>query len=56
MEQIIVNLIVAAAFLFLARWLYKSFASNRGANEAPSCGSCPQCTSTPDAAVAPLKK
>lgn len=48
MEQIIVNVIVAAAFLFLARWLFKNFASKRAEN-APACGACPQCSTHADA-------
>lgn len=60
MEQIIVNVIVAAAFLFLARWLFKNFASRRVENES-SCGSCPQCATNADAvhsdaAPVPAKK
>jgi hypothetical protein len=44
MQQMIVNVIVAAAFLFLARWLFKSFASRRGA-EAQTCNGCGTCES-----------
>jgi hypothetical protein len=41
MQQIIVDLVVAAAILFLLSWLIRSFVSKR--QEKPACGSCPQC-------------
>ncbi len=60
MEQIIVNVIVAAAFLFLARWLFRNFFPKRAEN-APACGSCAQCASenthgTAAAVTVPVKK
>lgn len=52
MELIIVNIIVAAALLFLARWLYRNFVSKRS-DDAPTCGSCPQCAAEPPAVKSP---
>ncbi len=43
MQQMIVDIVVAAAILFLASWLFRSFVAKRQTKE--SCGSCPQCAS-----------
>ena len=52
MEQIIVDIIVAGAVLFLVRWLYRSFVSKRH-EDAPACGSCSQCAAEPRGVDAP---
>ena len=41
MQQIIVDIVVAGAVLFLARWVFRNFISKR--RETPACGNCPQC-------------
>lgn len=41
MQDIIANIIVAAAILFLIGWMFRNFVSKK--SKAPSCGSCPQC-------------
>ena len=48
MEQVIVNVIVAAAFLFLAHWLYRNIFPKRAEQASASCGSCPQCAADAD--------
>ena len=63
MQQIIVNVIVAAAALFIAHGLYRNFFPKRAAKNSASCGSCPQCASenaptnaTPAPVTVPVKK
>lgn len=41
MQDIIVNVIVAAAVLFLLGWVFRNFISKK--TREPSCGSCPHC-------------
>ena len=49
MQDIIVDLIVLAAVLFLARWLYKNLIAHR---KRPTCGTCGSCA--PDQEARPL--
>ncbi len=46
MQQIIVDVIVAAAFLFVAHWLFRNFVPKRAQQASASCGSCPQCAAS----------
>ncbi len=41
MDAILVNLIVLAAVLFLARWLYRNIFSRNKKNPCEACGVCP---------------
>lgn len=41
MEELLVNVIVATAFLFLIRWCTVNFRSKP--EDETSCGSCPSC-------------
>ena len=45
MDSILVNLIVLAAALFLARWFYRNLISR---NKKPACDSCDSCAPTED--------
>lgn len=49
MQQIIADILVAGAVLFLARWLFRSFVAKR--NNQPACGNCPQCAGDATPAV-----
>jgi hypothetical protein len=51
MQQIVVDLIVAAAALFLARWMFRNFVAKRP--EQPACGNCPQCATSRTESAAP---
>ena len=42
MQQILVNLIALAAFLFLARMVYRSFMTSRRSKQA-ACNGCGTC-------------
>lgn len=46
MQQIIVDVIVAAAALFIGHSLFRNFFPKRAAKASQSCGSCPQCTAS----------
>jgi hypothetical protein len=50
MQQIIVDVIVAAAALFIGHSLYRNFFPKR-AEKVASCGSCPQCAASDTAPV-----
>jgi len=42
MQDIIVNIVVAAAILFLIAWAFRNFVSKK--TKQPECGSCcPEC-------------
>lgn len=50
MEDILVHLIVAAAVLFMARWVYRNF---RAGKSQPGCNSCERCAPEPEEQHAP---
>ncbi len=45
MEDILVHLIVAAAVLFMVRWVYRNFAAGK---KQPGCSSCERCAPEPE--------
>lgn len=54
MQQIIVDLVVVAAVLFLARGIYRSITSSRRA-KTPACGGCGTCEAARNDSVAATK-
>lgn len=45
-ENVVIAIIVAAAVLYLLRWLYRSLIRPASKGDASSCDSCPECETT----------
>lgn len=54
MEDLIIYLIVAGAFLYLARWLFKNFVHSKPAET--SCSSCDSCETSADVPAHPARR